>query len=227
MIRHQDPGMDSPTGALAHLSERRQKDFPVPVIAKNCFPPISPIEEMIDGACKFHAGFPGHERGDPTRPVASSSSQFAEIHRLTPSALERSCSVARAAFRSTKLPLGRTSANSAKRAPVWRRSSPSFARRRRISSQPAQTERSLTRPKAPRFRRIAPTRKCSPSKRPLGESVGASSLWQTIGAVQSLCTEQPPTITQQTPVYRNRLKTAIVSSCGLNQQTAGLRLVII
>ena len=44
----------------------------------------------------------------------------------------------------------------------------------------------------------------------LGESVGASSLWQTICAAQSLGAEG--------------LATAVVSTCGLNQQVAGLRL---
>jgi 3-oxoacyl-(acyl-carrier-protein) synthase len=44
----------------------------------------------------------------------------------------------------------------------------------------------------------------------LGESVGAGSLWQTIYAAQSL--------------GREGLRTAIVSTCGLNQQVAGLRL---
>jgi 3-oxoacyl-(acyl-carrier-protein) synthase len=47
-------------------------------------------------------------------------------------------------------------------------------------------------------------------KRGLGESVGASSLWQTICAAHSL--------------GRNGLKTAVVSTCGLNQQVGGLRL---
>jgi 3-oxoacyl-(acyl-carrier-protein) synthase len=46
----------------------------------------------------------------------------------------------------------------------------------------------------------------------LGESVGASSLWQTIYAAQSL--------------GREGLGTAAVSTCGLNQQVAGLRLVL-
>ena len=47
-------------------------------------------------------------------------------------------------------------------------------------------------------------------KAALGESVGASSLWQTICAAQSLATDGPGT--------------ALVSTCGLNQQVAGLRL---
>jgi 3-oxoacyl-(acyl-carrier-protein) synthase len=56
-------------------------------------------------------------------------------------------------------------------------------------------------------------------KAALGESVGASSLWQTICAAQAL-------ITQQAPANGERLKTAVVSTCGLNQQVAGLRLAL-
>jgi 3-oxoacyl-(acyl-carrier-protein) synthase len=46
----------------------------------------------------------------------------------------------------------------------------------------------------------------------LGESVGASSFWQTIYAARSLGREGPGT--------------AVVSTCGLNQQVAGLRLAL-
>jgi 3-oxoacyl-(acyl-carrier-protein) synthase len=55
----------------------------------------------------------------------------------------------------------------------------------------------------------------------LGESVGASSLWQTICGAQALITQQVPGSTE--PV---RLQNAVVSTCGLNQQVAGLRLTI-
>jgi 3-oxoacyl-(acyl-carrier-protein) synthase len=51
----------------------------------------------------------------------------------------------------------------------------------------------------------------------LGESVGASSLWQTIAAAQAL-------ITQKLPGENAVLQTALVSTCGLNQQVAGLRI---
>jgi len=57
-----------------------------------------------------------------------------------------------------------------------------------------------------------PTAKVYSIKRALGESVGASSLWQTIGAIQALRTEG--------------LRSALVSTCGLNQQVAGLRLAL-
>jgi 3-oxoacyl-(acyl-carrier-protein) synthase len=55
----------------------------------------------------------------------------------------------------------------------------------------------------------------------LGESVGASSLWQTICGAQALITQRVPGSTE--PVS---LQSAVVSTCGLNQQVAGLRLSI-
>jgi len=53
----------------------------------------------------------------------------------------------------------------------------------------------------------------------LGDSVGASSLWQTISAAQALITQRVPKFTD--PVS---LDSAVVLTCGLNQQVAGLRL---
>ncbi|MEY2559077.1 MAG: hypothetical protein QOE34_2502 [Verrucomicrobiota bacterium] len=53
----------------------------------------------------------------------------------------------------------------------------------------------------------------------LGESVGASSLWQTICAAQALVTQALPGMAERKP-----LRSAVVSACGLNQQVAGLRL---
>jgi 3-oxoacyl-(acyl-carrier-protein) synthase len=53
----------------------------------------------------------------------------------------------------------------------------------------------------------------------LGESVGASSLWQTIAAAQALITQKLPGSTETKP-----LRTAVVSTCGLSQQVAGLRI---
>jgi 3-oxoacyl-(acyl-carrier-protein) synthase len=67
-------------------------------------------------------------------------------------------------------------------------------------------------------------------KSALGESVGASSLWQTICGAQSLNTQLVPA----NLLYRGKgeaslpagqLRRAVVSVCGLNQQVAGLRLV--
>lgn len=57
-------------------------------------------------------------------------------------------------------------------------------------------------------------------KSAVGESVGASSLWQTIAAAQALLTQQLPSISEREAPFRS----AIVSACGLNQQVAGLRL---
>lgn len=56
-------------------------------------------------------------------------------------------------------------------------------------------------------------------KQPLGESVGASSLWQTIAGVQALITQRLPGL--DAPLTA---RTAMISTCGLNQQVAGLRL---
>ena len=72
------------------------------------------------------------------------------------------------------------------------------------------------------------------AKPALGESVGAAGLWQVIVAAQALrSAELPPvlhvepTVTLQVSFTRTPLKgerRAIVLSCGLNQQAAGLRL---
>jgi 3-oxoacyl-[acyl-carrier-protein] synthase II len=74
------------------------------------------------------------------------------------------------------------------------------------------------------------------AKPPLGESVGASGLWQVILGAQALrCRELPPvlhanaTISLRVPRSRMSLgsaREAIVLSSGLNQQIAGLRLAI-
>jgi 3-oxoacyl-[acyl-carrier-protein] synthase II len=58
-------------------------------------------------------------------------------------------------------------------------------------------------------------------KGPLGESVGASSLWQTICGARALITQRVPGFTEPVP-----LQSAVVSTCGLNQQVAGLSLTI-
>jgi 3-oxoacyl-(acyl-carrier-protein) synthase len=55
----------------------------------------------------------------------------------------------------------------------------------------------------------------------LGESVGASSLWQTICGARALITQRVPRFTEPVSLHR-----AVVSTCGLNQQVAGLRLGI-
>jgi 3-oxoacyl-(acyl-carrier-protein) synthase len=71
-------------------------------------------------------------------------------------------------------------------------------------------------------------------KAALGESVGASSLWQTICGAQCLRTQLAPpnSLPLHGPQVRSgpgqgsggQLRRAIISVCGLNQQVAGLRL---
>src|SRR4029453_18463580 len=71
-------------------------------------------------------------------------------------------------------------------------------------------------------------------KPPLGESVGAAGLWQIILAAQALHSKEMPPVLHADPSVRLRLslsrtpipsaRRAIVLSCGLNQQAAGLRI---
>jgi 3-oxoacyl-(acyl-carrier-protein) synthase len=71
-------------------------------------------------------------------------------------------------------------------------------------------------------------------KAALGESVGASATWQIIAAAQALRTKRLPRFAHSGSPVRLTFSTseniacssAIVSSCGLNQQAAGLRLSI-
>ena len=79
------------------------------------------------------------------------------------------------------------------------------------------------------IKRNCPGSKVLAIKGALGESVGASSLWQTICGAQSLRTQLVPADL----LYREKgkasppagqLRHAVVSVCGLNQQVAGLRL---
>jgi 3-oxoacyl-(acyl-carrier-protein) synthase len=70
----------------------------------------------------------------------------------------------------------------------------------------------------------------------LGESVGAAGLWQIVLAAQALHSKELPPVLHADDTVRLQLslsrtpvpsaRRAIVLSCGLNQQTAGLRLVI-
>ena len=70
----------------------------------------------------------------------------------------------------------------------------------------------------------------------LGESVGAAGLWQIVLAAQALHSKELPPVLHADNTVRLQLslsrtpvpsaRRAIVLSCGLNQQTAGLRLVI-
>jgi 3-oxoacyl-(acyl-carrier-protein) synthase len=84
-------------------------------------------------------------------------------------------------------------------------------------------------------RESCPAAMLSAIKSLLGESVGASSLWQVICAAQSLRTQRIPSayrlsleegaVVTATPGSNPQIRRAIVSVCGLNQQVAGLRLV--
>jgi len=68
------------------------------------------------------------------------------------------------------------------------------------------------------IQKFSPTARVYSVKAALGESVGASSLWQTIAAAQAL-------ITQKLPGEAAILQNALVSTCGLSQQVAGLRII--
>ena len=67
------------------------------------------------------------------------------------------------------------------------------------------------------IRKHSPNARLYSVKAALGESVGASSLWQTIAASQALRTQRLPGDTAS-------LQDALISTCGLNQQVAGLRI---
>jgi 3-oxoacyl-(acyl-carrier-protein) synthase len=83
--------------------------------------------------------------------------------------------------------------------------------------------------------RSCPDARIYAMKRALGESVGASSLWQTICGAQCLRTQlvPPNSLPLHGPQVRSgpsqgsddQLRRAVISVCGLNQQVAGLRLV--
>jgi 3-oxoacyl-(acyl-carrier-protein) synthase len=66
------------------------------------------------------------------------------------------------------------------------------------------------------------------AKPALGESVGASAIWQVIIGAQSLLTKSlPPLLHAKQKAEKEAVaQSAIVLSCGLNQQVAGLRLAI-
>ena len=82
--------------------------------------------------------------------------------------------------------------------------------------------------------RNCPNAKVYAVKRFLGESVGASSLWQTICGARCLSTQCVPPDSEQMsalsddsstrPKENAPLRSVLVSVCGLNQQVAGLRL---
>ena len=86
------------------------------------------------------------------------------------------------------------------------------------------------------LRAVVPSAFVYTSKPALGESVGAAGLWQVILAAQALRSAELPPVLHADPAVALRLpfsrtpmaraRRAIVLSCGLNQQAAGLRLAI-
>lgn len=86
------------------------------------------------------------------------------------------------------------------------------------------------------MRQISPGSLVYTLKPALGESVGASAIWQAIAGAQALLTRRVPPMLHAreengcpAPKQRaniERLQRVIISSCGLNQQAAGLRLSV-
>jgi 3-oxoacyl-[acyl-carrier-protein] synthase II len=84
--------------------------------------------------------------------------------------------------------------------------------------------------------KVIPNAPVYTGKPALGESVGAAGLWQIILAAQALRSKEIPAVLHVDQSVRLRLslsrtpvpsaRSAIVLSCGLNQQAAGLRLSI-
>ena len=86
------------------------------------------------------------------------------------------------------------------------------------------------------FHEVVPNALVYTGKPALGESVGAGGLWQIILAAQALRSKEVPPVLHADHAVGLRLslsptpiasaRRAIVLSCGLNQQAAGLRLAI-
>ena len=86
------------------------------------------------------------------------------------------------------------------------------------------------------FQEVVPNVLVYTGKPALGESVGAGGLWQIILAAQALHSKEIPPVLHADHAVGLRLslsptpiasaRRAIVLSCGLNQQAAGLRLAI-
>jgi hypothetical protein len=60
MIAHQTIGINLPACPCARLAEYFQKAISVDIVAKNCFPPVASIEEMIESAFVFDPDLAGH-----------------------------------------------------------------------------------------------------------------------------------------------------------------------
>jgi 3-oxoacyl-(acyl-carrier-protein) synthase len=84
--------------------------------------------------------------------------------------------------------------------------------------------------------RVIPNAIAYTAKPALGESIGASGLWQVILGVQALRYAELPPVLHADPAIPLRLplartalakaRSAVVLSCGVNQQVAALRLAI-
>ncbi len=62
MIAHQNIRMDSPTGPLTGLPQRREESLPVAIITEDRLTTVSAIQDVIDRAGKFNSGFARHAR---------------------------------------------------------------------------------------------------------------------------------------------------------------------
>ncbi len=60
MIGHQHQRVDSPARTQARLAQRGEETLPIRVVAKDRFPPIPAIEQMIDCSLEFDACFTSH-----------------------------------------------------------------------------------------------------------------------------------------------------------------------
>jgi hypothetical protein len=60
VVVHQHISMDAPAGALASLSESRQKGPPILVVSVNGFPPIPAVQHVVEGSGEFDACFTRH-----------------------------------------------------------------------------------------------------------------------------------------------------------------------
>ena len=79
VIAHEHIRMDAPAGAPADLAEGPQETLAVGIVAKDVFPPVAPIQDVVKRAAKFEARFPGHVRRLATARVTADYI----IHALT------------------------------------------------------------------------------------------------------------------------------------------------
>jgi len=60
MIAHQTIGMHSPAGFRASLAEYFQEGFSIDIVAKDCLPPIPPVQQMVERVLVFDSELAGH-----------------------------------------------------------------------------------------------------------------------------------------------------------------------